>query len=114
MKKGIKLDIYTDGACSGNPGKGGWSFVVTNGTEKLKSFSGGESSTTNNRMELTAIVEALKYVEKRNGTYCIDEASGTIGINDFDFFSSSDFWGTDSGVVFWMNVECLGHLSLNF
>lgn len=64
MKKEIKLDIYTDGACSGNPGKGGWSFVVTNGTEKLKFFSGGELSTTNNRMELTAIVEALKYVEK--------------------------------------------------
>lgn len=53
-----KVEIYTDGACSGNPGRGGWGAVlVWNGHEK--ELSGGEPETTNNRMELTAVIEAL-------------------------------------------------------
>ena len=58
-----KVSIYTDGACSGNPGKGGWGAVlVYNGTEK--EMSGYEAETTNNRMELTAVIEALKALKK--------------------------------------------------
>lgn len=54
-----KVEIYTDGACSGNPGPGGWAAVLRcNGTEK--ELSGGEKDTTNNRMELTAVISALK------------------------------------------------------
>ena len=50
--------LYTDGACSGNPGPGGWAAILEyNGTEKM--ISGGEESTTNNRMELTAVIQAL-------------------------------------------------------
>ena len=53
-----KLDIYTDGACSGNPGKGGWGAVlVYKGAEK--EISGAEKQTTNNSMELTAVIKAL-------------------------------------------------------
>lgn len=53
-----KVTIYTDGACSGNPGPGGWGAVlVYNGIEK--ELSGGEAETTNNRMELTAVITAL-------------------------------------------------------
>ena len=53
-----KVEIYTDGACSGNPGPGGWgAILVWNGHEK--ELSGGEAETTNNRMELTAVIEAL-------------------------------------------------------
>ena len=53
-----KVEIYTDGACRGNPGKGGWGAVlVYNGREK--ELSGGERETTNNRMELTAAIKAL-------------------------------------------------------
>lgn len=53
-----KVSLYTDGACSGNPGPGGWGAVlVYNGREKR--ISGGEKSTTNNRMELTAAIEGL-------------------------------------------------------
>lgn len=53
-----KVDLYTDGSCSGNPGPGGWGAVlVWNGREK--ELSGGESQTTNNRMELTAAIEGL-------------------------------------------------------
>ena len=52
------VTLYTDGACSGNPGPGGWGAILEyNGHEK--ELSGGESSTTNNRMELTAVIRAL-------------------------------------------------------
>ncbi len=57
------VTIYTDGACSGNPGTGGWGAVLMFG-EKVKEISGGEDSTTNNRMELTAVIEALKALKK--------------------------------------------------
>lgn len=57
------VEIYTDGACSGNPGKGGWAAVlVYKGTKK--EISGGEKETTNNRMELTAVIEALKCLKE--------------------------------------------------
>lgn len=57
-----KVEIYTDGACSGNPGPGGWGAVLRyRSGEKVyeKELSGGDVSTTNNRMELTAFIEAL-------------------------------------------------------
>ena len=54
-----KVEIFTDGACSGNPGPGGWGAILRcNGTEK--ELCGGEKDTTNNRMELTGVIEALK------------------------------------------------------
>jgi ribonuclease HI len=51
--------IYTDGACKGNPGLGGWGVVLRSG-DKEKHLYGGEKNTTNNRMEMTAVIEALK------------------------------------------------------
>ena len=58
-----KVDIYTDGACRGNPGRGGWGAVlVYNGREK--ELSGGEKETTNNRMELTAAIKALSMLRE--------------------------------------------------
>lgn len=57
------VEIYTDGACSGNPGKGGWgAILVYNGNEKQ--LSGSEKETTNNRMELTAVIMALKALKE--------------------------------------------------
>ncbi|MBQ9977527.1 MAG: ribonuclease HI [Clostridia bacterium] len=52
------VEIFTDGACSGNPGPGGWGAVLRYG-DKEKELCGGEKETTNNRMELTAVIEAL-------------------------------------------------------
>ena len=58
-----KIEIYTDGACSGNPGPGGWGAVLRyKGIEK--ELSGGEQNTTNNRMELTAVIEALRALKE--------------------------------------------------
>ncbi|MFL0413865.1 ribonuclease HI [uncultured Sphingomonas sp.] len=54
-----KVEAFTDGACKGNPGPGGWGVVLRMG-EHEKELSGGEPVTTNNRMELTAAIEALK------------------------------------------------------
>lgn len=54
-----QITIYTDGACSGNPGPGGWGAVLFYG-ERVKELSGGEPNTTNQRMELTAIIAALR------------------------------------------------------
>ena len=57
------VTLYTDGACSGNPGPGGWGAILEfNGHEK--ELSGGESSTTNNRMELTAVIQALSMLKE--------------------------------------------------
>ena len=53
--------IYTDGGCSGNPGPGAWAFVIKT-EEGMKHRSGGEMATTNNRMELSAVINALAYL----------------------------------------------------
>ncbi len=55
--------IYTDGACKGNPGPGGWGVYLRSGAVE-KDLCGGEAQTTNNRMELTAVIEALKALKK--------------------------------------------------
>ncbi len=58
-----KVEMFTDGACSGNPGPGGWGTILRcNGKEK--ELSGGEPRTTNNRMELTAVIKGLKALKK--------------------------------------------------
>lgn len=57
------VEIFTDGACSGNPGPGGWGAVLRFGAHE-KELCGGEESTTNNRMELTAVIEALELLRE--------------------------------------------------
>jgi ribonuclease HI len=58
-----EISIWTDGACSGNPGPGGWGAILTNGAHEKELF-GGEASTTNNRMELIAAIEALQALKR--------------------------------------------------
>ena len=57
-----KIEVYTDGACSGNPGKGGYAFVILHGEKEILKLSGCDEQTTNNRMELKAIVRSLQHV----------------------------------------------------
>ena len=58
-----KIEIYTDGACSGNPGKGAFAYVIILNNQEIIRNSNGFINTTNNRMELMAIIEALKYIK---------------------------------------------------
>ena len=58
-----EVTIYTDGACSGNPGPGGWAAILMAGGAK-KELSGGEADTTNNRMELMAVIEGLRALKR--------------------------------------------------
>lgn len=58
-----KVEIFTDGACKGNPGPGGWGAILRYG-DKEKEISGGERETTNNRMEISAVLKALKCLKE--------------------------------------------------
>lgn len=74
----MKVNIYTDGACSGNPGPGGWGALLIaekNGrTISEKKIYGGEKITTNNRMELTAAIKALNALKKRSSVTIITDS----------------------------------------
>lgn len=58
-----KVEIFTDGACSGNPGPGGWGAVLRYGEHEAE-MSGGDANTTNNRMELTAVISAVERLKE--------------------------------------------------
>lgn len=75
------VSIYTDGACSGNPGPGGWGTIVRYADRETE-LSGGEAGTTNNRMELTALIEGLRVLEGRHAvTVYTDSQYVANGIN---------------------------------
>ena len=59
------IDVYTDGACSGNPGKGGWGVYIKTKDQEIE-LKGSIDNTTNNRMELKAVIEALKYLKNKS------------------------------------------------
>lgn len=63
MQDGTEVEIFTDGACSGNPGPGGWGAILRAGGKERELF-GGERETTNNRMELTAVIRALEALKR--------------------------------------------------
>ena len=60
-----RIEIYTDGACRGNPGPGGWAATLSLG-EHFRELSGADAATTNNRMELTAVIEALSALKRES------------------------------------------------
>ena len=62
----MAINVYTDGACSGNPGMGGWGVVILIDDYDPIHLNGGSFNTTNNKMELTAAIEALKYFKKNS------------------------------------------------
>ena len=79
----MKLKIYTDGACSGNPGKGGWAAIILNDSSQ-SNISGSENNTTNNRMELMAPIMALKKIKKKSEiTIFTDSKYVKDGITDW-------------------------------
>ncbi|MCL2478907.1 MAG: ribonuclease HI [Treponema sp.] len=85
------MRIYTDGGCSGNPGPGGWAYVISDpdhGNSVIMENSGAEDYTTNNRMELMAVISALEYV---NG-------SGVNG--EIEVFTDSQY--VQKGITIWI------------
>jgi ribonuclease HI len=87
--------IYTDGACSGNPGKGGWAAIIINsGKEKI--ISGFELLTTNNRMELTAVIKALEISKDDNVTIYTDSKYVKDGIEEWIKNWKKNGWRTAS------------------
>ena len=83
LKNKIDIKIYTDGACSGNPGIGGWGVVIVNDKEIIK-LNGGKHETTNNQMELTAAIQALEYFpEKKTITLYTDSKYVKDGVTSW-------------------------------
>ena len=68
------IKIYTDGACSGNPGIGGWGCVIIKNDEKPIFLNGGENYTTNNRMELIAAIKGLNYFREENNITIVTDS----------------------------------------
>jgi ribonuclease HI len=88
------VDVYTDGACSGNPGPGGWGAILRFG-DKEKELSGGEADTTNNRMELMAAISALQALkEPCEVALYTDSAYVKDGISKWIFGWKKNGWKT--------------------
>lgn len=79
--------IYSDGACSGNPGPGGWGAILRYG-EHTKEISGGEAQTTNNRMELTAVLRALSMLKEPCKVHLVSDSKYVL-----DALSKGWVWG---------------------
>ena len=93
----MNIDVYTDGACSGNPGIGGWGVVILIDDCEPIHLNGGSNNTTNNKMELTAAIEALKYF-KKNSTINLFTDSKYVkdGIESWIINWKKDGWKTAS------------------
>ena len=88
----MEIKIYTDGACVGNPGPGGWAAIVLLENEKKELF-GGEKLTTNNRMELTAAIKALEY--------CANQKEKQPFLKNVRIFTDSTY--VKEGITVWIN-----------
>ena len=83
-----KVDIFTDGGCSGNPGPGGWAYVVLSEGKMISYSSGGEAQTTNNRMELNAVTHAIEDVS-------------LLGVDSITISTDSQY--VKNGITTWIN-----------
>ena len=90
------INIYTDGACSGNPGKGGWGVVILDNNKEIL-LNGGDQLTTNNKMELTATIKALEYFEtKKDLTIYTDSKYVKDGIESWIINWKKNGWKTST------------------
>ena len=93
----MNIKIYTDGACSGNPGIGGWGAVILIPEKDTINLNGGSNDTTNNQMELTATIEALKYFrDSKNITIFTDSKYVMNGIETWINNWKKNGWKTTS------------------
>ena len=90
------ITIYTDGACKGNPGEGGWGAYIEYNNEKVKLY-GYETETTNNRMEITAAIEALRYIKVKSNIILYTDSKYLMnGINTWIHDWKKNNWKTSS------------------
>ena len=89
----MEIKIYTDGACIGNPGPGGWAAVLLIEGNKKEIF-GGEKLTTNNRMELTATIKALEY--------CVEKEGKQPTLKQIEIYTDSTY--VKEGITVWINT----------
>ena len=88
----MQIKIYTDGACVGNPGPGGWAAIILLENEKRELF-GGEKLTTNNRMELTAAIKGLEY--------CDSQEKGQLSLKEIKIYTDSGY--LKEGITSWIS-----------
>ena len=88
----MKIKIYTDGACIGNPGPGGWAAIIITEKDKNEIF-GGEKLTTNNRMELTATIKALEH--------CYEKDEKQLSLVQIEIYTDSNY--VKDGITVWIN-----------
>ncbi|MBD3329913.1 reverse transcriptase-like protein [Candidatus Peregrinibacteria bacterium] len=104
-----KLIIYTDGSCLGNPGPGGWGVVILDGKKEVR-LSGGERDTTNNRMEMRAIIEALEWVQQNTVDRELEINSDSNLIvqtinRGWKKKANTDLWEKIEKLRAWKNIE---------
>jgi len=87
----MEIKIYTDGACTGNPGPGGWAVIILFEKNKKELF-GGEKLTTNNRMELTAAIKALEY--------CNEQEKKQLSLKQIKIYTDSTY--LKDGITIWI------------
>lgn len=113
--------LYTDGACSGNPGRGGWAAILSfNGKEKI--LSGGEVETTNNRMELMAVIQGLENVKSGNKVKVFSDSAYVVNAFNQGWISNwkRNNWKTSSGAevsnkqLWFRLIEAMQNLEVEF
>ena len=103
--------IYTDGACLGNPGPGGWAAVIFDKEKKKKILKGNEQSTTNNRMELIATIKAIEIIEYKSNIKIYTDSKYVIdGISSWIINWKKNNWKTSSkepvkNVKLWQKLD---------
>jgi ribonuclease HI len=109
-----KVELYTDGACSGNPGPGGWAFILRHpASGKEIKRSGGERETTNNRMEMTAVLEGLRALTRASVVELYSDSQYVLkGLNEWLKGWKAKGWKTaDKKPVknqdLWMELDAL-------
>ena len=114
QQKENKVVIYTDGACSGNPGAGGWAAILIGENNKKKTISGGESQTTNNRMELMAVIESLKQLKKTCSVELYSDSAYVVNAFELGWLKQwkSNGWKTSSkgevkNIDLWQELDYL-------
>ena len=93
----MSIKVYTDGACKGNPGPGGWGVYIIHGSDEIELFD-GNPNTTNNQMEMQAAIEALKYLKEENQQIDLYTDSNYLrqGITEWIFNWKKNNWRTAS------------------